>query len=36
MKRGKGWYALFVFPLVAVFLVVNIIPFIIGIGYTFI
>lgn len=36
MKRGKGWYALFVFPLILIFLLVNIIPFIIGIGYTFI
>ncbi len=36
MKRTKGWYALFVFPLILIFLIVNIIPFIIGIGYTFI
>lgn len=34
MKRGKGWYALFCFPLIAIFLLVNIIPFLIGIGYT--
>ncbi len=36
MKRGFGWYALFCFPLIAVFVLVNIVPFLIGIGYTFI
>lgn len=36
MKRPAGWYALFVLPLVLIFLMVNIIPFFIGIGFTFI
>ena len=36
MRRTKGWYALFTFPLILIFLLVNIIPFFIGIGYTFI
>lgn len=35
-KRDKTWYALFVFPLVFIFTTVVIIPFIIGIGYSFI
>ena len=36
MKVGKHWYALFVFPLMAVFITVVIIPFITGIGYAFV
>ncbi|MHB8129642.1 MAG: carbohydrate ABC transporter permease [Mobilitalea sp.] len=35
-KRDKAWYALFVVPLVFVFTTVVIIPFLIGIGYSFI
>jgi raffinose/stachyose/melibiose transport system permease protein len=35
-KRDMAWYALFVFPLVFIFTTVVIIPFIIGIGYSFI
>ena len=35
-KRDKAWYALFVVPLVFIFTTVVIIPFIIGIGYSFI
>ncbi len=31
-----GWYALFVFPLVFIFTTVVIIPFVIGIGYSFV
>lgn len=35
MKIGKGWYALFTAPLMIVFMIVVVIPFIIGIGYSF-
>lgn len=35
-RRDRGWYALFVLPLVFIFTTVVIIPFIIGIGYSFI
>lgn len=35
-KRDRLWYALFVLPLIFVFTTVVIIPFIIGIGYSFI
>ncbi len=35
MKIKKGWYALFTVPLMTVFLMVVVIPFIIGIGYSF-
>ncbi len=35
-RSDKAWYALFVFPLVFIFTTVVIIPFIIGIGYSFI
>lgn len=35
-RRDLGWYALFVLPLVFIFTTVVIIPFIIGIGYSFI
>lgn len=35
-RRDKAWYALFVFPLVFIFTTVVVIPFIIGIGYSFI
>jgi raffinose/stachyose/melibiose transport system permease protein len=35
-RRDMGWYALFVFPLVFIFTTVVIIPFLIGIGYSFI
>ena len=35
-KSDKAWYALFVLPLVFVFTTVVIIPFLIGIGYSFI
>lgn len=36
-KKGKlaGWYALFILPLFAIFSIVVLIPFIIGIGYSF-
>lgn len=34
-RRDRAWYALFVLPLVIVFTTVVIIPFIIGIGYSF-
>ena len=34
-KSNSAWYALFVLPLVFVFITVVIIPFIIGIGYSF-
>ncbi|MDF2589710.1 MAG: binding-protein-dependent transport system inner rane component [Anaerocolumna sp.] len=34
-KSDKAWYALFVLPLVFIFTTVVIIPFIIGIGYSF-
>ena len=36
MKIKKGWYALFVFPLIAVFVLVVVIPFFTGIGYSFV
>ena len=35
-KSDRAWYALFVLPLVFVFITVVIIPFIIGIGYSFV
>ncbi|MBO4376276.1 MAG: sugar ABC transporter permease [Lachnospiraceae bacterium] len=35
MKIGKGWYVLFTLPLMLVFMIVVVIPFIIGIGYSF-
>ncbi|MDF2943293.1 MAG: sugar transporter permease [Herbinix sp.] len=35
-RRDRAWYALFVLPLVFIFTTVVIIPFIIGIGYSFI
>ncbi len=34
--RNRAWYALFVLPLVFIFTTVVIIPFIIGIGYSFV
>lgn len=34
-RTDKAWYALFVLPLVFIFITVVIIPFIIGIGYSF-
>ena len=34
-RSDKAWYALFVFPLVFIFITVVIIPFIMGIGYSF-
>ena len=36
MKIRKGWYALFTFPLMFIFFVVVIIPFAIGIGFSFV
>lgn len=36
MKIKKGWYALFTFPLMLIFFMVVVIPFIIGIGYSFV
>ena len=36
MKIKKGWYALFTAPLMIVFFVVVIIPFLMGIGYSFV
>lgn len=36
MKIKKGWYALFTLPLMLVFAVVVIIPFVIGIGFSFV
>lgn len=36
MKIKKGWYAAFTLPLMLVFFVVVVIPFIIGIGYSFV
>ncbi len=36
MKIKNGWYILFTVPLMLIFLVVVIIPFIIGIGYSFV
>lgn len=35
MKIGKGWYALFTAPLMIIFMIVVVIPFLIGIGYSF-
>ena len=35
-RRDRAWYALFVLPLVFVFTTVVIVPFIIGIGYSFV
>ncbi len=35
-KRDRAWYAFFVFPLVFIFTTVVVIPFIIGIGYSFV
>lgn len=35
-KKDIGWYLLFVLPLVAIFTIVVIIPFFIGIGYSFV
>ncbi len=34
-RRDMAWYALFVFPIVFIFTTVVIIPFLIGIGYSF-
>ncbi len=36
MKTKKGWYAAFTLPLMLVFCIVVVIPFIIGIGYSFV
>lgn len=36
MKIKKGWYAAFTLPLMLVFFVVVVIPFLIGIGYSFV
>jgi len=36
MKIKKGWYAAFTMPLMLAFFVVVVIPFIIGIGYSFV
>ncbi len=36
MKIKKGWYAVFTMPLMLIFFVVVVIPFIIGIGYSFV
>ncbi len=36
MKIKKGWYALFTLPLMLVFFTVVVIPFLIGIGYSFV
>ncbi len=36
MKIGKGWYALFTVPLMFIFTVVVIVPFAIGIGFSFV
>ncbi len=35
MKIRKGWYALFTAPLMIIFMIVVVIPFVIGIGYSF-
>lgn len=35
MKIKKGWYALFTAPLMIVFITVVVVPFLIGIGYSF-
>ncbi len=34
-KKDAGWYALFVLPVVVVFTIIVIIPFVIGVGYSF-
>lgn len=34
-RRDIGWYCLFVLPLVVIFSIIVIVPFIIGIGYSF-
>ncbi len=34
-KKDAAWYALFVLPVLAVFTIIVIIPFVIGIGYSF-
>lgn len=36
MKMKKGWYTLFTFPLMFIFAVVVIVPFVIGIGLSFV
>lgn len=36
MKINKGWYALFTLPLMLIFAVVVIVPFVIGIGFSFV
>ena len=36
MKIKKGWYAVFTLPLMLAFVVVVLIPFVIGIGYSFV
>lgn len=36
MKKNKGWYALFTFPLMFIFALVVIVPFVIGIGLSFV
>lgn len=36
MKIKKRWYATFTFPLMLIFLIVVVIPFVIGIGYSFV
>ncbi|MCR5753543.1 MAG: sugar ABC transporter permease [Acetatifactor sp.] len=36
MKIKKGWYALFTMPLMLIFIIVVVIPFVIGIGYSFV
>ena len=36
MKIRKGWYILFVAPLMTMFIIIQIIPFITGIGYSFV
>lgn len=36
MKKDKKWYALFTFPLMFIFAIVVIVPFIIGIGLSFV
>jgi len=35
-KTSKGWYALFTFPLLFAFVIVVIVPFVIGIGLSFV
>ena len=34
-RKDAGWYALFVLPVVTVFTIIVIIPFVIGVGYSF-